>query len=182
MIESDFDEPFEDPDDAGPWLRPEIPERLYSAYDNKPFEKCVECSADLLASSVPYGIQKVYRGGETIFEFAVCMPCMESFNGEWSEESRKAVEEYLATATLRHLEFEGCNLCGTDADDAECVVFALASGNGLLDVPHLVCNACAEGLEDLLSEATRKGMEDFTSRNFPGVPEQLDVPSVPLVF
>ena len=156
----------------------EMPRELYSCFAEAPFAACIECGRDLTVDPVPYGIQKVRRGGETIFEFALCMPCMEGINGEMSEESRLNIETFIAQAEFHSLRLEACNLCGRSSgpDLDEAVICGLGWAGFLVEPPRSICVECADGLERLLSKATRDQMGDFTTRNFPGVPADVDLP------
>lgn len=178
---NDDGERNDDPECAGDSMlwRPEIPRDLHSDYTGAPFDACIECGRALLASATVYAIQKDYQDGECVLEFAICLSCMESMNGDWSEESRNNVESFLAENSLRMAAGFACDLCGTLATDCgdDFALAAIAFENHLLDQPHRICGSCKDRLAELLSEETRRGMDDFTERNFPGVPAGIDLPA-----
>lgn len=170
------EEEFDPLDAFGSGLEP-LPDELHSSYSGLPFEKCIDCERPLLDPPQPHLIQKILRDGEVVFEFALCMPCAENADAGMSEESRRNVEAWFEQNTVAGLGRERCNICGRERDDEEHVVFAMAVGGDILGSGHLFCSACTDDLDGLLSEATRRQMEDFTERNFPGVPEHLGLPT-----
>jgi len=113
----------------------DIPPQLHSDFLDRPFQTCIECSRPLLEGDVVYAIQKDYHGGECILEFAICLECMESMNGDWSEESRQSVEDFLASHAILRAGGLACDLCGRPAEECEddFAVAAIARGGLLLD-------------------------------------------------
>jgi len=157
----------------------ELPEELHSNFSNSPFEKCIECERPLLnADESPYFIQKSCRDGETILEFAVCFECGQRNDAGISEDSKNALEAFFQKITVHQHGLYGCNFCGSERTDdtKEYEVFALAKGPMLVGPGHMICEDCSSKLESVLSVETRKSMDDFVGRNFPGVPEGLLLP------
>lgn len=132
----------------------------------------------------PYAIQKVWRDGECIFEYAICWRCLSSMDGEMSDESRERLESWVAEHPPKAALPDRCTLCAADVPedaDGDRVVVALAVKDRLLERPLVVCDGCHEAMEKLLSEKTRGSMDDFVTRHFPGVPAGVDHP-VSLLF
>lgn len=185
MAEEDDDFEHELPDDqedgefdpAFGFALEALPEELHSSYSGEPFATCIECERPLQNPSSPHLIQKVRRDGEVIYEFALCMPCAERTDEGMSEESRRNVQRWFEENTLAGIGRDRCNICGEARDDEEHVVVAMAVGGGIVGGGHAFCSKCTEQLEAILSEPTRRQMEDFTRRNFPGVPENIGLPS-----
>ena len=170
------DDEFDLLDTFGLGLTP-LPSELHSSYSGSPFEKCVDCERPLQDPPQPHLIQKVRRDGEVIFEFALCMTCAERNDSSMSEESRENIEAWFAENTMAGVGRDRCNICGGERDQDEHVVVAMAVGSDIVGRGHLFCSACTDNLEELLSEATRRQMEDFTQRNFPGIPEHFGLPA-----
>ncbi len=75
-----------------PTIPPPIPQREKDG----PFDKCIGCGADLLASNHHYVIEKVFRGSEVIIELAMCLNCRSDQSDEgMSESSALRMQEYL---------------------------------------------------------------------------------------
>ena len=77
----------------------------------EPFRVCLECEVNLVASGDPYVIEKAFRvypgfgTTDTIFEYALCLPCMERLYESYSKESRRAIEQYFyANETIDQLD------------------------------------------------------------------------------
>lgn len=81
---------------------PAIPRILHSMETGQPFRTCIECGSDLDASTKPYGIEKVLRQGEVIFEYAICADCTFVMMREFSKESLQRMAAY-AEALRREL-------------------------------------------------------------------------------
>ena len=71
-----------------------IPRVFWSAYSGKPFFSCIDCSVPLIESNM-YLIQKRFVAGEAIFEMAMCERCRDKMVQEYSEETRRNINEYI---------------------------------------------------------------------------------------
>lgn len=156
-----------------------LPEELWSDHSRRPFDRCIDCERPLAGPGAPlHLLQKSLRDNECVFEFAICFDCARRNDGEMSEESHRRITAHFESRRRSVADLGACGLCGK--------VRALASGDfdlcGLarsdeLVLPgFMVCGACVESIEALLSESTRRSMDDFVGRNFPGVPEGLLLP------
>ena len=183
-----------------------VPPSLHSTQTNAPFTHCIDCGGELLGSWIPYAIEKIFRQGEVVFEYAICAPCVGTIAMEYSAESLENIREYLAGSPLdegseidRILRAFGqatedglapdeqpeaeddpdrCHRCGASEIGfaEERTVAALLIGDRLATDVSALCGACTEGIEAVLSEKTRDVQGDFIVRNFPGVPAGLDLP------
>ena len=178
---------------------PGIPRALWSAYSGAPFETCVSCGIRVLEPPVPHAVEKVYRQGEVVFEYALCEHCALALLREFSRESLERIQAYMeregprTTDTARLLAALGwneedelpppavatsCERCGRGPEQGleEYTVMGFLVGRRPATDVSLICGTCTEGLEDLLSQKTREAHDDFVTRHFPGVPAHLDFP------
>ena len=159
---------------------PTIPLELTSSYSDGPFEICIECGVNLMENGCNYVIQKSRRNGETVLEMAICSDCAGNMDGQISEESKIAIEDYLSSLSPKADSItEGqCIGCDSmiDQDQADFEIVGMARGPYLLSPAIVFCHSCQEKFEELLSEETKKGGQDFIDKNFPGVPENMGLP------
>ena len=174
---------------------------LFRNHDGAMFRRCLECEVDLVASGDPYVIEKAFRvypgfgTTDTVFEYAICLPCMERLYETYSKESRAAIEEYfyanetfLARSVGRLIAVEEglgedlgdwigtCALSGRPvADLEEYQIAALCTGEELVlsHLPWLISGEAIDGLLGLLSNETIDQLDDFSRRHF-GLPPEFD--------
>jgi hypothetical protein len=81
-----------------------IPDVFWSAYLEKPFEQCVDCSCELNGATV-YVVQKRFVGREAVFEMAICDQCRQRLTDTYSVETRAALTkkmgEFFSAAAAR---------------------------------------------------------------------------------
>ncbi len=147
-----------------------IPQEFYSCYSKELFNACVGCEKDLLFPPQLYEIQKVYKGKEVIFEYALCEQCGQELLKEYSQESKKALEKYF----LENLKYDAmndeCRLCKKEKKEMrEYSIMSMNKGQEMF-YSLLICNSCLEKMNELISEKTRKAISDFTEAKFPGIP------------
>ena len=82
------------PDDIPMQGRP-IPELFKDYLTGQPIDKCLICERDLLHSNTVYMIEKAVKGTDVIYEFAVCMPCMEEKHKMISKESAAKIRSFF---------------------------------------------------------------------------------------
>lgn len=150
-----------------------IPRRLHSVYANGPFTHCVDCKQNLIEPPQFYEVQKVYKGREVIFEYALCNSCGEKLMKEYSKESLTNLQQYFIEHYWPSLDIEQCQLCHNDSFE-EYSLMSMCRGSSMLAL-FVICHQCTESLEQLLSEKTRKVMGDFVDDKFPGVPAEFDL-------
>lgn len=81
-------------------FRSEIPPLFHSEYQGEPFNECAVCGCSLLEPDVSYTVSKTCNQGEAIVELAVCDKCSDDLRNELSEESRKAVAEFVESRLM----------------------------------------------------------------------------------
>ena len=69
-----------------------IPKEFYNSESKSLFTHCKCCNIKL-DTGVPYMVEKAFKGNETVFEFAICHPCIENLHAELSEKSLQTIEE-----------------------------------------------------------------------------------------
>ena len=160
----------EDENEFLPPTRP-IPEEFYSAYEDRPFRSCTRCGESLTDFREGYQVAKVMKGGEAIFEYALCGPCHLGLLEEFSEESRKALESFYSKNMTPGLGADICGLCQKPKDELQGEEYALGAaclGEGMLEA-FMVCAPCLERANALVSKKTQGIWDQFIEDNFPGV-------------
>jgi hypothetical protein len=149
-----------------------IPAEFYSEYEERPFKACYRCGETLKDFEDGYQVGKVYRRGETIFEYALCHPCHVRMMDEVSSESRERLEAFQAEHLQLNLGRQFCAVCGisrADIPDQEYSLAGIFEGVALIH-SLTICGSCTEHMNSLLSQKTRDVWRDFINENFPGVP------------
>jgi len=141
---------------------PPIPPELMSVYEEGPFTKCTYCSRDLAKAPYPHTVEKIFRGTETIVEFALCLPCIQSLRRELSKESLERMDRYVK----EHFpppENGSCLGCRTPREEMTAYKLSALCGGGRLLLPEVVaiCESCAEKIAETLSKKTRDRLDDF---------------------
>lgn len=86
-----------------------IPSTFYAEDTEAPFEECMACERPLRENSMDYIIEKGYRSyaeygvEETIFGYALCLPCHAQITESFSAGSKRRCQSYLNT----HIDLEG---------------------------------------------------------------------------
>jgi len=162
---------------------PPVPKSLHSAFLDGPFDKCVSCSADLLAPGCVYQIQKSWKGSEVVFELAVCAHCAEETVREFSEESLSRIQRFLTERYRPSLKLDHCHFCRKAVDEnTDHELGAPCMGLNLLRPVVMICADCSQASQDNLSRKTRDAWGNFVDDNIPGVPESLEPENVPFTF
>jgi hypothetical protein len=162
-----------------------LPESLHSAFHEGPFPSCSDCDRSFLGGDELHVVERVFRGGEPIFEYALCFDCALRLLSEYSEESKEALERYFTETTAPDDAPEGaCDRCGRPgtADDDERCVAGAAIGGTQLGKTTIVCGPCAEGADAVVSKKTRESFDAFMRRVAPTLPADVDLPAGVLVF
>jgi len=152
-----------------------MPREFYSEYEERPFQACSRCG-ESLSTFDNYQINKAYRNGECVFEFAFCATCRDSLIDEFSEESKTNLMRYQE----QHLKQTGgtaeCAFCGTSKEKTpmrDYIISAIGAGLDLLD-SVMICESCQMAMHELLSEKTRDVRRRFFE-DLPGVPPDWEV-------
>ena len=147
-----------------------IPQEFYSCYSKEAFCTCTGCEKNLLSPPQMYEIQKVYKGKEVIFEYALCEECGQNLLQEYSKESLKAIEKYFLENLKPDAKNDECRLCKKEKKSLyEYSIMSLNQGKEMCYY-FLICSTCLEGVANVLSEKTKKAISDFTEAKFPGIP------------
>ena len=152
--------------------REAIPPRFYSEYEERPFLTCTRCGETLRDFDEGYQVAKIIKNGECTMEYAICVPCHERMLEEFSEESRRNMEEFQSKNVNPDLGPDTCAVCCTEGEDLEREEYALAAACHQLDLLHaiMICGMCSEKMQDLVSKHTKGVWDKFFEENFPGVP------------
>ncbi len=157
-----------------------VPPDLYSAHDEGPFRRCSDCGADLSSADAIHLIGRVFRDGEVIFEYALCLPCVIKLYQQYSEESKANLAAYFAQEAPPPPDCtRWCHRCGCHGEGLadEQAIEGLAMGGILLGHPIVICAECSAGAERVLSKKTREAFDDFVRRVAPMLPADVDIPS-----
>jgi hypothetical protein len=174
-----MDEPVVNED----WEPTPIPEVLHSAYLDGPFRECVSCGEDLDATAMPYQVNKTWKGGEVVFELAVCFKCAAETMAEFSQESMERMQAFFQERYRPTTEPMSCNFCGQRQTSESEYGIGAACRQGLLLRPMvLVCGECNAASQEGLSRKTRDAWGDFVDRNLPGVPRELEPEPIPFTL
>ncbi len=158
-----------------------VPALLHSVYEGGPFRRCSVCDAPLEDASL-FEVQKVFRGPEVIFEYAVCRSCGMNLLKSYSRESLEIIQSFFSERYEPGCGWDRCHFCGRDVQQGrdDYSLMALCAGGTLAGPVILMCNACNEGISETLSRKTREAFGDFIEDNFPGVPAEWETPVAPL--
>lgn len=167
----------------------EIPSIFHNSETGAPIERCLMCDTYLLDDK-EYIIEKAmvnYPGTGTtdlIWEFAMCMSCMDSVMSEYSKESHQAMNEYFMDnmdfarqrALIKSENFDpeewmsSCMITGKPKND--CSQFQLTvqckGDKAIFDrTPFLISDEAMDAVTELLSNATIDAMNKFRDEHFP---------------
>jgi hypothetical protein len=164
---------FEDLLPSGP-----VPPDLYSAFHEAPFPACSDCGRKFGGEDDLYVVERVFRNGEAIYEYALCLRCSQALFEQYSEESKRNLEAYFAERLDPTAGEGACERCGRRGPelDEERTVAGAVFGDRLLGKRMVVCGPCADGAETVLSKKTKEAFEDFVRRVCPTLPADVDVP------
>ena len=150
----------------------DIPKELYSDYEERPFCNCTRCGETLADFTEGYQIAKVFKRGETIFEYALCAACHSGMVDEFSAETKESLETFYANNMTPGLGLQTCGICGVDREHGDVKEFTLAAvcrQAHLMD-SLMLCSDCTDRTNELISKKTRDVWRRFIDENFPGVP------------
>ncbi|WP_338286109.1 hypothetical protein [Luteolibacter sp. LG18] len=159
----------------------------------EPFHHCIRCRLPLLEIDARWLVIKDYKHEECMMEYAICEPCRNQTSAGFSEQSKAAVREFLATridwdarvedfmmdSTLES-RFACCIGCRTPREHmAGYGISALFDPTGDLiegPLPLLICDKCTRDLVSRLAPADLASWQDFISSHFEGPPGDGDWP------
>ena len=157
-----------------------IPRAFHSFELGGPFDKCMVCGRDILKDGTTYFIEKAYRSGEVVFEYAICDSCRGDANEMISFESMSNIGIYLMehsdalarrSALLNSFDnsvvpwLDSCFFTGTER--SECPDFQICAeclGDQLVVslLPMLISQEAGETFQSLMSKQTRDNFDGFT--------------------
>ena len=180
-----------------PYIQPQpIPPIFFDSGTGNLFRHCKVCERDLMRGDIPYGIEKVIRrypkfGTEdVIFDYAICMLCIEEQHRQMSEESRARMEEYyqshmdveakLQEAKDKPVEYllDRCAITGEKRMQMEEYhVSALCVGDRLHPEmpPHMLGGKAMEDIAELMSRQTLDQWNRFRDQFLGPSPEISDL-------
>ena len=181
-----------------------IPKLFKSDLTGDSFKQCISCECDLEAKPEGYLIEKAlkpylgFKSYSTIFEYAMCFPCMEKMKNELSESSKANVQNYF----MKHVKFEAkatvedepptitdwvdkCMVYGTAIEElGECQIMAHCIGDKLVlqQLPYMISPQVNEDILALLSAKSKKELDDFKDSFTGGTPEFMELLEKKTVF
>lgn len=170
-----------------------LPDRFHSFETQEPFVTCLTCDQNLNTLEAPYTVSKIFRRGECVMEYAMCMPCRQGVARDFSEESQRTLEAFfddkvnLAQRSLALEENESledwtksCLVCKSlQNEETGYSLAAMAYRDTMIfdPFPMMVCGNCEEEIQGKLSKTTRERWNRFVGENFPGPPATADTPT-----
>jgi hypothetical protein len=172
----------------------EIPAYLWSVSAEAPFSECLDCQRPLLALgeqqamdtpgclAIGYQIQKLIVRGESVFEYALCMQCMQQLSLRFSEETKESVSRFVRTrlqsfplitseqALAGDLRCLICQCPRRDCYRYSLMGYCLGLWLMVNPGPVIVCEKCEEELSSLISEKTRREWDRFVEDHFDSPP------------
>ncbi|TRX56102.1 hypothetical protein FNH22_17130 [Fulvivirga sp. M361] len=174
----------------------EMPEKFHSFSTGTLFDRCIECDKYLLDADTEYYIEKAikrydgFSAQDVIFEYAICIDCVERIRKEMSEESLKKIEDFFVhnMDMERRMNLVNTNPGNPDVWTSECLIkgtkvnqlrefqlYAHCKGEKLdmRESPYLLGNEALDEIQHLLSQKTLDELNGFRDRNF-GPPPELE--------
>jgi hypothetical protein len=153
------------------------------------------CNKYLLDEGTAYLVEKAYRRypaldtESVIFEYAMCMDCIEKMRKQLSEESKQNIDTYFK----KNIDMQGrfqrliskgelnvkdwlseCAVKRTAANENdEYVICAHCDGNNMIYgfFPYMIGGAAMDEISELLSQKTRDVLDGFIDEHLSGPPE-----------
>lgn len=167
-----------------------VPDLFQSFEKEAPFERCFVCDLELLDEGSVYLVEKAFRRGEVIFEYALCMACQHKLNAELSRVSIQRIEQYFEKRVdfvkRRHdllavydekvdPWIDRCLVSGKSRGELEeYQICTICDGPHLMFtyMPYMLSGEVIEDLQQRLSKTTRDRLDDFTGK-FLGLPPEV---------
>ncbi|MFY0628002.1 MAG: hypothetical protein JXR07_17015 [Reichenbachiella sp.] len=159
-----------------------IPKIFQSDLTGAPMTHCISCEKELIASQSDYVIEKAikphqgYKSYNTVFEYAMCLPCAEKLRVKISKQSMQAMNQYFVEnmnfAGRPQLDLESesvsidpwlekCLVKGTYAEEiGECQIYAQCRGGELIirEFPYMVSG---EAIDELMQVMSAETLDEF---------------------
>jgi len=167
-----------------------VPEPFHSFLSGEMFDCCMMCEKYLLDDGTQYHVERAFVQGEPIYEFALCLVCVDQLMSELSKESLVRLEahfeervdfddrrNHLLKVSNTDVEpwIERCILTGKLRSACRSyAIYAHCDGPDLLFAyhPYMISEEGMTQLSRLLSKKTRDRLDDFTDE-FLGLPPEL---------
>ncbi len=174
----------------------DIPEVFYETNTKEPFRKCTICGIELIESNLPYVIEKAIKNypedkkTDVIFEYAICIECVEETRNSLSKESLEKINNYMLNhtdlLTRRNFLLSGNNLNVNDwlsncvvnnkptEELPEYQIVCQCQGDKMLYtyMPYMLSCDVTEEIQELLSKQTKDELDRFYDENL-GLPPDL---------
>jgi hypothetical protein len=162
-----------------------IPRDLHSEYEERAFLHCTRCGETLQDDGADFQISKAYRRGECVMEYALCNHCRSAMMEEFSQESKQRLAQFQDKQMGLDRGLHHCAVCNASRDEEgtdDFVITGVCCGGSLMH-GIMICGRCGDGIQDLISTATRDTWRRFVDENFPSPPgegefPELEVPQV----
>jgi hypothetical protein len=168
---------------------------LGSEETGEAFSHCLCCKLPLVEIADPWLVNKEFRRGECVMEYAICQECRDQVTDELSEESKESVRGFLEReidweARMREFmlapqvtdRFDACIACCAPRESLEGFgISALFDAGGspvVGPLPLLICQPCVGRMTAGLSEESRGVWRRFLAENFEGPPGDTGFPGL----
>lgn len=155
-----------------------IPKLFYDDLTGAMMSQCISCEKNLLESEIPYFVEKAlkphmgYKTYATIFEYAMCMPCMHQNKDKISKASLANINQFFMNNIdigrraylVAHELYDDLDLWMdhcliTDKHITaigECQIYAQCLGDQLVmgDYPYMISGEALDSVVNLLSAET----------------------------
>ena len=168
----------------------EIPKEFYSFESKQLFTHCIECEKYLLDEGTEYFIEVAvrnyhgYTAKDTVFDYAICLDCLDRMRKEISTGSMVAIMQYFQQNMQEMPNLERCMVKGMEPKDCdEYQLYAHCRGVELKEgeQPYMLSGAAIEELIPKLSKKTREEMEGFMNEHFSPDPSLME-PTPPMIL
>jgi hypothetical protein len=182
-----------------------IPVPFFQESEKVPFTNCTLCDREFDDETM-YVIEKAfqtylpYKSRDLVFEYAICMECYEGLSDSFSEESSRAMQQYIDARVdfskrakeLFDTPFEidhwlsSCAISGKPVDELDGYQFVGVFVGDQMIASHTPCLISAEvvgEIGDLLSKKTLDILGGFAQEVMPQPPGfEKDLPTPALVL
>lgn len=169
-----------------------IPELLRPSHEKGAFfEHCKVCNRELIEAQNDYCIEKVVKKqgdppvDNVLFEYAICINCMNNLRNQMSAESQSAIMRYqirkMAESpwqseeeVMNSFKDDRCLFSGKHRDDMQqYTLVGYCRGKELQAdrPPAMLDHLFLEEIQDLISDETRDELDRFSGDNFGWPPE-----------
>lgn len=180
-----------------------VPDIFYNSQTGTPHEYCFNCNTYLLESGTLYIVEKAFRDGIVVFDYALCLDCQEKM---WKEMISKESEERIMAYFDKKLDLERrmhdfakrhknniqewlkyCLLTGKPiAESREYQIYGQFDGDILpyLIMPYAISDEGIEEIIPILSKKTKENLEDFMEQLNPSpfLVKPFDSGRLPVLF